>query len=183
MSEVVRRSGSDGGRVGGRLAWTRLPWVTALAAAAAAAANALLYAAESAAGVISPSVALPSMVGRGPVSYASVILTSIVVTVWAAIALAVIGLLSRRPVRVFWFVSAAGAALSLAMPVTVPGPAAAMRLGLAAMHPGRVGRQRDRPDPAGEPALLVRTRWGPEGGPQPLPATADPFVTPLPPPL
>src|SRR2546430_14070595 len=97
MSEVVRRSGSDGGRVGGRLAWTRLPWVTALAAAAAAAANALLYAAESAAGVISPSVALPSMVGRGPGRYAAGILTSIVGTGWAALALAGVGLLRPRP--------------------------------------------------------------------------------------
>lgn len=117
-----------------RVAWARLPWAAAAAAAAVAVANAIVYAAEWAAGVISPQVTLPSMLGVGPVTLVSVVVTSIVVTFGAAIVFAVIALLSQRPVPVFWVVSAVVAALSLAMPATVPGPAVGMRLGLALMH-------------------------------------------------
>jgi hypothetical protein len=70
----------------------------------------------------------------GPVSLASVVVTSIVVTIGAAVLLAVIALLSQRPVPRFWVVSWVLAALSLAMPATTPGPPVGMRAGLGLMH-------------------------------------------------
>jgi hypothetical protein len=136
VSDVASRgeAGPERAGRGGRLSWSRLPLAAAAAVVAVAAANALLFAAESAAGVIPGDAAVPSMLGVGPVSYASVILTSVAVTAAAAGLLAVVALLSRRPVPVFWIVSGVLAALSLAMPATVPGAPAGMRVGLAAMH-------------------------------------------------
>ena len=116
-----------------RVDWGRLPVAAVAAAAAAAVACALLFVLESALGIIDSSVSLPSMIGTGPVSIASVAVTAAVYSVLAAIAFAVIGLI-RRPIRVFWIVSVVALLLSLALPFTVPGPPPGMRVGLALMH-------------------------------------------------
>lgn len=116
-----------------RVDWGRLPVAALAAAAAAAVACALLFVLESAVGIIDSSVSLPSMIGTGPVSIASVAVAAAVYSVLAAIAFAVIGLI-RRPIRVFWIVSVVALLLSLALPFTVPGPPPGMRVGLALMH-------------------------------------------------
>lgn len=116
-----------------RVDWGRLPVAAVAAAAAAAVACALLFVLESAVGIIDSSVSLPSMIGTGPVSIASVAVAAAVYSVLAAIAFAVIGLI-RRPIRVFWIVSVVALLLSLALPFTVPGPPPGMRVGLALMH-------------------------------------------------
>lgn len=117
-----------------RVDWGRLPLAAVAAVAAAAVACALLFVLESAVGIIDSSVSLPSMIGTGPVSIASVTVAAAVYSVLAAIAFAVIGLIGRRPIRVFWIVSVVALLLSLALPFTVPGPPPGMRVGLALMH-------------------------------------------------
>lgn len=117
-----------------RVDWGRLPLAAVAAAAAAAVACALLFVLESATGIIDSSVSLPSMIGVGPVSIASVTVAAAVYSVLAAVAFAVIGLIGRRPIRVFWIVSVVALLLSLALPFTVTGPPPGMRVGLALMH-------------------------------------------------
>lgn len=117
-----------------RVDWGRLPLAAVAAAATAAVACALLFVLESAIGIIDSSVSLPSMIGTGPLSIASVTVAAVVFSVWAAIVFALIGLIGRRPILVFRIVSVVALLLSLAMPFTVPGPPTGMRVGLALMH-------------------------------------------------
>jgi len=117
-----------------RVAWAFLPVAAVAAAAASAVACALLFALESALGIIDHSVSLPSMVGTGPASVTSVTAAAVVFSLIAAVAFAVIGAIGRRPIHVFRIVSVVALVLSLALPATVPGPPPVMRLGLALMH-------------------------------------------------
>ena len=132
MASNISSSGAVHARE--RVAWARLPLAALLAAAVAAVACDLLFLLESALGVIDHSVSLPSVVGMGPVSITSVTASAVAGSVGAAIAFAVVGAIGRRPILVFWIVSAVALVLSLAMPATVPGPSTVMRLGLALMH-------------------------------------------------
>lgn len=55
-------------------------------------------------------------------------------TIGAAIVFAIIGLLSRRPVRLFRIVATVVLALSFVAPATIPGAPVAMILSLEVMH-------------------------------------------------
>jgi hypothetical protein len=135
MATISPRSGPDAASaIQERVAWARLPVAAVAAAAGAAAASALLFALESAVGVIDHSVAVPSLAGIGPVSFASVTTSAAVGSLGAAAAFAVVGAIASRPIRVFQLVSVVALVLSLAMPLTVPGPSPVMRVGLALMH-------------------------------------------------
>ena len=116
------------------ISYGRLPGVALLAALAAALANALVYFAASGLGIISQGVLLPSPMGFSPLTVGLVVITSVIGALGAAIVFAIIGLLARRPVRLFRIVAAVVLALSLVPPVTVPGVPVAMRLSLAVMH-------------------------------------------------
>jgi hypothetical protein len=116
------------------ISYRRLPGVALLAALAAALANALVYFAASGLGTISQSVLLPSPMGMSPLTVGLVVITSVIGAIGASIVFAIIGLLSRRPVRLFRIVAAVVLVLSFVPPATVPGVPAAMRLSLAVMH-------------------------------------------------
>ena len=121
-------AGSEG------ITYRRLPVVALLTALAAALANALVYFAASGLGTISQSVLLPSPMGVSPLTVSLVAITSAIGTVGAAIVFALIGLLARRPVRLFRIVATVVLMLSFVMPATVPGVPVAMRLSLVVMH-------------------------------------------------
>jgi hypothetical protein len=116
------------------ISYGRLPGVALLAALAAALANALIYFAASGLGTISQSVLLPSPMGLSPLTVGLVVITSAIGSIGASIVFAVMGLLARRPVRMFRIIAAVVLALSLVPPATVPGVPVAMRLSLAVMH-------------------------------------------------
>ena len=116
------------------ISYGRLPGVALLAALAAALANALVYFAASGLGTISQSVLLPSPMGLSPLTVGLVVITSVIGAIGASIVFAIIGLLARRPVRLFRIVAAVVLVLSFVMPATVPGVPVAMRLSLAVMH-------------------------------------------------
>jgi hypothetical protein len=61
-------------------------------------------------------------------------LTASLAALLAALVLALIGLLSRRPVRVFRLVATGVLVLSFVMPLTISGAPLAMILSLEAMH-------------------------------------------------
>ena len=124
----TKLAGSEG------ISYGRLPGVTLLAALAAALANALVYFVASGLGTISQSVLLPSPMGLSPLTVGLVAITSAIGTVGAAIVFALIGLLARRPVRLFRIVATVVLVLSFVMPATVPGVPVAMRLSLVVMH-------------------------------------------------
>ena len=124
----TKPAGSEG------ISYARLPWVALLAALAAALANALVYFAASGLGTISQSVLLPSPMGFSPLTVSLVATTSVIGAIGASIVFAIIGLLARRPVRLFRIVAAVVLVLSFVMPATVPGMPVAMRMSLAAMH-------------------------------------------------
>ena len=124
----TKLAGSEG------ITYRRLPVVALLTALAAALANALVYFAASGLGTISQSVLLPSPMGVSPLTVNLVAITSAIGTVGAAIVFALIGLLARRPVRLFRIVATVVLMLSFVMPATVPGVPVAMRLSLAVMH-------------------------------------------------
>ena len=124
----TKLAGSEG------ITYRRLPVVALLTALAAALANALVYFAASGLGTISQSVLLPSPMGVSPLTVNLVAITSAIGTVGAAIVFALIGLLARRPVRLFRIVATVVLMLSFVMPATVPGVPVAMRLSLVVMH-------------------------------------------------
>ena len=116
------------------ISYRRLPVVALLTALATALANALVYFAASGLGTISQSVLLPSPMGFSPLTVSLVATTSVIGAIGASIVFAIIGLLARRPVRLFRIVAAVVLVLSLVPPATVPGVPVAMRLSLAVMH-------------------------------------------------
>jgi Family of unknown function (DUF6069) len=120
------------GRAG--IAWGRLAWATGLAIIIAVAGSAAVYLIASAVGAVDRDVVLPSLLGNGPLSLASVSVTVAVVTVAAAIVFGVLSAWTRRPVRNFRVVATVLAVLSLSSPATIPGPPAAMRIAMGTMH-------------------------------------------------
>jgi hypothetical protein len=119
---------------GRRVAWPRLALATAVAALIAVVGNAALYLLASAAGLVNERVVLPSLIGTGPLSLATVALTSAVAVVGAGILLGVLAATTRRALRMFRIAASALALLSLSTPATIPGPSSAMRLTMALMH-------------------------------------------------
>ena len=119
---------------GRRVAWPRLAQATAVATLIAVVGNAALYLLASAAGLVNERVVLPSLIGMGPLSLATVALTSAVAVVGAGILLGVLAATTRRALKMFRIVASALALLSLSMPATIPGPSSAMRLTMALMH-------------------------------------------------
>ena len=116
------------------ISYGRLPGVALLAALAAALADALVFFAASGLATISQSVRLPSPMGLSPLTVGLVVVTSAIGAIGASIVFAIIGLVARRPVRLFRIIAAVVLVLSFAMPATVPGVPVAMRLALAVMH-------------------------------------------------
>lgn len=117
-----------------RVVWTRFPAAAVAAVAVSVVACVLLFAVESALGIIDHSVSVPSMIGNGPVSAASVTVAAAGFSIGAVIVFAVIGLIGRRPILVFRIVSVVALLLSLTLPLTVAGPSPGMRAGLVLMH-------------------------------------------------
>ena len=119
---------------GRRVAWPRLPLATAVAALIAVVGNVALYLLASAADLVDERVVLPSLIGMGPLSLATMALTSAVAVVGAGILLGVLAATTRRALKMFRIVASALALLSLSMPATIPGPSSAIRLTMALMH-------------------------------------------------
>jgi hypothetical protein len=116
------------------IVWGRLPLVALLAGLAAALANTLIYYAASGLGFIPQSVLISSPGGEAPLTVAPVAISSFAGAAGAAAVFAIIGLFSRRPVRLFRIVAAVVLALSFATPLTIPGAPVAMILSLEVMH-------------------------------------------------
>lgn len=107
---------------------------TVCAAFIAVVATVVLLSLASAAGFVDPRVVLPSMIGMGPLSLASVSATAALATLAAGFLFAVLAWSTRQPVRNFRVLATVLAVLSLLMPATIAGPAIAMRLTMAGMH-------------------------------------------------
>lgn len=118
----------------GRIAWPRFAIATMLSALLALAATELVYFAASAAGLVDRGVILPSLLGMGPLSAVSVAFTGVAASIGAGILLAALTLTTRRHVTYFRIVTTGLALLSIAMPATIPGPPAGMRVAMASMH-------------------------------------------------
>ena len=116
------------------ISYTRLLWAALLAALLAAVTNALVYFAASGLGIVSRGVLLPSPMGLSPLTVGMVVTASVVGAIGAAVVFAIIGLLARRPVRLFRIVAAVVLVLSLAPPTTIPGVPLVMRITLGVMH-------------------------------------------------
>lgn len=112
----------------------RLASATGIAAVAAWAATATVYLLGILSGAVDEKVFLPSLVGMGPLSLASVSATTLAAVAAAGIMLAVVSVTTRRPATTFRILTSVLALLSLSMPATIPGPGPAMRLTMAAMH-------------------------------------------------
>ncbi|MBO0702548.1 MAG: hypothetical protein J2P38_06425 [Candidatus Dormibacteraeota bacterium] len=130
----AEQEGEPGQRGTRRLSWVRLIWATAVAGLVAVASTALVFTIASAARLVDERVVLPSLVGSGSLSLASVSISAAAAVVAAGIVLGVLAVIARRPARTFRIVATALAALSLAGPATIPGAPVAMRLVLAGMH-------------------------------------------------
>ncbi len=119
-------------RAGERLGWGRLLLAALVAAAAAAAANTVVYLVASAVGF------LPGDSAVGPEGQAlnlfAVISASVLGAIGAALVLAALNLLLRRPIPVFYIVSAVVLLLSFYTPTTISGAPLAMVLVLEFMH-------------------------------------------------
>ena len=118
----------------GRMSAAPLAWATVFAALVAVGATVALYSFASAAGFVDQRVLLPSLLGMGPLSLASVSVTAALATLAAGVLLGVLARSTRLPVRNFRVLATVLAVLSLSMPATIPGPSLAMRLSMAGMH-------------------------------------------------
>lgn len=116
--------------------WRRFGAATAVAAAAAAATVVAIDRVAAYAGAVESSVVLPSLLGTGSLSSVSVAVTAVAATLGSALVLGLLALATRRPIAYFRVVATVLAALSLAMPLTIPGPGPTMRAVMAAMHVG-----------------------------------------------
>ena len=114
-----------------RVAWGRLVVVALLTAVAAVGANAVVYLVSAAVGAMPQDVVVN---GRGPITLPVVAAMSAQGALAGAIIYALIGRLSRRPVRAFRVVAAVVLVLSLAGPLTIPGAPIPMILALELMH-------------------------------------------------
>ncbi|MGH7775987.1 MAG: DUF6069 family protein [Candidatus Dormibacterales bacterium] len=114
--------------------WARVTWATGLAVLVSVAGAVALFEAGLAAGTVDESVFLPSLIGMGPLSLASVALSAAVSTLAAGIVLGALAAKTRRPVRNFRIVATALAVITSLSPALYPGPPAAMRLTLVGLH-------------------------------------------------
>lgn len=124
------RPGATAGR-SERISYRKLLVATLVAAVVAAAGSAVLYLIGAAAGLLTPDVILPS---GGPMSVVEPIFSSVVGTVGAAIALAIIARFARRPIRTFRIVAVIVLVLSFAMPLGIAGAPLTYLAVLALMH-------------------------------------------------
>ena len=135
MAEVhAFRTRDPGSRERWRISVARLIWGTGAAALIAVGATVVLLSLASTAGFVNPRVVLPSVIGMGPLSLASVSATAALATLAAGFLFGVLTWSTRRPVRNFRVLATVLAVLSLSMPATIAGPAIAMRLTMAGMH-------------------------------------------------
>ena len=121
-------------QVRGRLPTARLAGATGVGVVIAAVGSVAIYLVALAGGAIDHSVMLPSLLGMGPMGIASVAVTAVVATLAAGAVLALFVLTTRRPITYFRIAATVLALLSLAMPVTIPGPSIWMRVAMGAMH-------------------------------------------------
>lgn len=135
MAEVhAFRVQDPGSRERWHISAARLTWGTVCAALIAVAATVVLFVFASAEGFVDRRVDLPSVLGIGPMSVASVAATAALATVAAGFLFGALAWRTRRPVRNFRVLATVFAVLSLLMPGTIAGPAIAMRLTMAGMH-------------------------------------------------
>ncbi len=116
------------------IAWRRLPVVTLLAALGAVVINAIIYVAASALGFISRTLAIPTPGGMHPLTVGPVVTGSVVGAMGAALVFALIGLVARRPVRLFRIIATVVLMLSFWDPLTLQSAPVAMILSLMMMH-------------------------------------------------
>ena len=120
-----------GGGPGRQVAYVRLLWAGPLAGLVAALFNVTVFLGASAVGIMSQEIVVP---GRGPITLGAVASVSFVPAILGAGLLALVGLLTRRPVGTFAVVAAAVLVLSFVPPFTLPGVPAAMIMALLLMH-------------------------------------------------
>lgn len=127
MEATVRGGGarSDG------ISLRRLLWVGPLAGLVAAVLNAMLYGITTAAGLIPAGFEAPN---GGVVGLGAVVSTSFVAALLGAAFLAVLGWLTRRPVRNFRVVAVVLLVLSFLTPFSLPGAPATLVAVLLLMH-------------------------------------------------
>jgi hypothetical protein len=134
MAQLVVRTDDREDLERGRVSWARLARATVLAGLVAIGSTVALYALASVAGLVDRHVILPSPIGMGPLSLASVAATAAMATVGAGLLLGVLAASTRRPVFYFRVGASILAAISLLMPATIPGPPLTMRLVMSGMH-------------------------------------------------
>lgn len=101
-----------------KVAFSRLWWVTGIAAVAAAAANALVYVIGSALGAFPADIIIPA--AGQPISIMPVVFSSIMGAVGAAVVFALISRFSANPIRSFRIIAAVVLLASLATPFSIP---------------------------------------------------------------
>ncbi len=111
------RPGATAGR-SERISYRKLLVAFLVAAVVAAAGSAVLFLIGSAAGLITPDVILPT---GAPMTVFEPIFSSVVGTVGATTALAIIARFTRRPIRIFRIVAAIVLVLSFTMPLGIAG--------------------------------------------------------------
>ena len=111
--------------------WGWLVPAGTLALVVAVAANSVVYLVASSLGAMPQDV---DANGQGPITFPMVVAMSAVGAVVGTLVYALIGRLTRRPVRVFRLVSAVALVLSFVGPFTIPGAPAAMVGALLLMH-------------------------------------------------
>lgn len=123
---------NDSARAGERLSWGGLLLAVPVAAVGAAVANAIVYFVASALGFVPQDVAVSP--DGAPLGVVAVIVASVVGAVGAGVVLAALNLILRRPVPVFYIVSAVVLVLSFITPLNISGAPLAMILTLELMH-------------------------------------------------
>jgi hypothetical protein len=112
----------------------RLAGASLVAAVVAVVASLVVYLLGAAVGLVDRSVVLPSLLGMGPLSIASVSVTAAAATLAAGLLLGLFVLGTRRPIVYFRVAATVLVVLSLSMPATIPGPPAGMRAVMAVLH-------------------------------------------------
>ena len=125
---------NEGDLPGEGIAWRWLLIAAPLVALVAAAVNTIVYFAATGLGFIDRNLPVTTPGGEHPLTVTSVVVSSAVGAIGAAIVFFLIGLFVRYPVRTFRIVATVVLVLSLAMPLTISGAPAAMILSLMAMH-------------------------------------------------
>lgn len=114
------------------LSWRRLLVAGLVAAVGASVANTVIYFIGAALRFVPQDVAVSP--DGAPLGIGIVIIASVVGAIGAAAVLAVLNLFLRRPVRVFYVISAVVLLLSFYTPTTISGAPVAMVLTLGLMH-------------------------------------------------